>query len=138
MRQNYIIIPRILSNRGYLYSTKTGVCANLASIDEPFVDICDYLEGEYPKKAEELTPLEIAKYRHEQRTPEQIENIKNRWQQSRIKVSFSPEIIANNSILNNTLPVSQGQPMTFREADEMRANPYINGRTRVCVLGYIR
>ena len=49
MRQNYIIIPRILSNRGYLYSTKTDVCANFASIDEPFVDICDHLEGEYPK-----------------------------------------------------------------------------------------
>lgn len=49
MRQNYIIIPRILSNRGYLYSTKTDVCANLASIDEPFVDICDHLEGEHPK-----------------------------------------------------------------------------------------
>lgn len=32
-----------------------------------------------PKKAEELTPLEIAKYRHEQRTPEQIESIENRW-----------------------------------------------------------
>lgn len=49
VRQNYIIILRILSNRGYLYSTKTDVCANLASIDEPFVDICDHLEGEYPK-----------------------------------------------------------------------------------------
>lgn len=74
-------------------------------------------------KPKALTPLEVAKYRHAQRTPEQIESIKNRWQQSRIKASFSPEIIANNSVLNNTLPVSQGQPMTFREADEMRANP---------------
>ena len=45
-----------------------------------------------PEKAEELTPLEIAKYRHEQRTPEQAQAIKDRWQQSRIKASFSPEI----------------------------------------------
>lgn len=76
-----------------------------------------------PKKAEELTPLEIAKHRHEQRTPEQAQVIKDRWQQSTIKASFSPEIIANNSVLNYTLPVSQGQTMTFREADEMRTNP---------------
>lgn len=42
-----------------------------------------------PKKAEELTPLEIAKYRHEQRTPEQIESIKNRWAQSRLNAQYS-------------------------------------------------
>ena len=88
-----------------------------------------------PKKAEELTPLEIAKYRHEQRTPEQAQAIKDRWQQSRIKASFSHEIIANNSVLNNTLPVSQGQPMTFREADEMRANP-LYSLTDAIKLGY--
>lgn len=39
-----------------------------------------------PKKAEELTPLEIAKYRHEQRTPEQIESIKNRWYGRQMKL----------------------------------------------------
>ena len=42
-----------------------------------------------PKKAEELTPLEIAKHRHEQRTPEQIESIKNRWAQSRLNAQYS-------------------------------------------------
>lgn len=42
-----------------------------------------------PKKAEELTPLEIAKYRHAQRTPEQIESIKNRWAQSRLNAQYS-------------------------------------------------
>lgn len=42
-----------------------------------------------PKKAKELTPLEIAKYRHEQRTPEQIESIKNRWAQSRLNAQYS-------------------------------------------------
>ena len=39
-----------------------------------------------PKMAEELTPLEIAKYRHEQRTPEQIESIKNRWYGRQMKL----------------------------------------------------
>lgn len=45
-----------------------------------------------PKKAEELTPLEIAKYRHEQRTPEQIESIKNRWRkrQEERNTDFKP------------------------------------------------
>lgn len=42
-----------------------------------------------PKKAEELTPLEIAKYRHEQRTPEQAQAIKNRWAQSRLNAQYS-------------------------------------------------
>lgn len=42
-----------------------------------------------PKKAEELTPLDVAKYRHAQRTPEQIESIKNRWAQSRLNAQYS-------------------------------------------------
>ena len=48
-----------------------------------------------PKKAEELTPLEIAKYRHEQRTPEQIESIKNRWHVRQEKYRRI-ELAANN------------------------------------------
>ena len=48
-----------------------------------------------PKKAEELTPLEIAKYRHEQRTPEQIESIKNRWHARQEKYRRI-ELAANN------------------------------------------
>lgn len=37
-------------------------------------------------KPKALTPLEIAKYRHEQRTPEQIESIKNRWYGRQMKL----------------------------------------------------
>lgn len=48
-----------------------------------------------PKKAEELTPLEIAKYRHEQRTPEQVESIKNRWHKRQEKYRRI-ELAANN------------------------------------------
>lgn len=48
-----------------------------------------------PKKAEQLTPLEIAKYRHEQRTPEQIESIKNRWHKRQEKYRRI-ELAANN------------------------------------------
>lgn len=48
-----------------------------------------------PKKAAELTPLEIAKYRHEQRTPEQIESIKNRWHERQEKYRRI-ELAANN------------------------------------------
>lgn len=48
-----------------------------------------------PKKTEELTPLEIAKYRHEQRTPEQIESIKNRWHERQEKYRRI-ELAANN------------------------------------------
>ena len=93
----------------------------------------DYYDAAFKKKA--LTPLELAEQRHAQRTPEQVQAIKNRWQQSRIKANFSPEIIANNSVLDNTLPVSQGQPMTFREADEMKANP-LYSLTDAIKLGY--
>lgn len=48
-----------------------------------------------PKKAKELTPLEIAKYRHEQRTPVQIESIKNRWHKRQEKYRRT-ELAANN------------------------------------------
>ena len=54
-----------------------------------------------PKKAEELTPLEIAKYRHEQRTPEQIESIKNRWRKRQDMMasvnSTIPDIVYDNN-----------------------------------------
>ena len=37
-------------------------------------------------KPKALTPLEVAKYRHAQRTPEQIESIKNRWYGRQMKL----------------------------------------------------
>jgi hypothetical protein len=48
-----------------------------------------------PKKAEELTPLEIAKYRHEQRTPEQAQAIRDRWHERQERYRRI-ELTANN------------------------------------------
>lgn len=53
----------------------------------------DYYNDALKPKA--LTPLEIAKYRHAQRTPEQIESIKNRWHERQEKYRRI-ELAANN------------------------------------------
>lgn len=47
----------------------------------------EYYDAAFKKKA--LTPLELAEQRHAQRTPEQIESIKNRWAQSRLNAQYS-------------------------------------------------
>lgn len=49
----------------------------------------DYYDDALNPRKKTLTPLEVAKHRHEQRTPEQIESIKNRWAKSRLNAQYS-------------------------------------------------
>lgn len=78
-----------------------------------------------PKKAEELTPLEIAKYRHAQRTPEQIESIKNRWHtRQAMNKGFSSEQLANFKALEKALNINREAPMPFGLADKSHPNPH--------------
>lgn len=77
-----------------------------------------------PKKAEELTPLEIAEYRHAQRTPEQAQAIKNRWQERQEYIrGFSVEQLAHFKKLEADLGIKRGLPMSVEEADKQNANP---------------
>ena len=70
-----------------------------------------------PKKAEELTPLEIAKYRHEQRTPEQIESIKNRWRKRQDMMASVNSTIPNIVYDNNWTDVEQVYDCDIRVDD---------------------
>lgn len=53
----------------------------------------DYYDAAFKKKA--ITPLELAEQRHAQRTPEQIESIKNRWHERQERYRRI-ELAANN------------------------------------------
>lgn len=59
----------------------------------------DYYDAAFKKKA--LTSLELAEQRHEQRTPEQIESIKNRWHARQDMMasvnSTIPDIVYDNN-----------------------------------------
>lgn len=70
-----------------------------------------------PKKAEELTPLEIAKYRHEQRTPEQIESIKNRWHKRQDMMASVNSTIPDIVFENNWTDVEQVYDCDIRVDD---------------------
>lgn len=77
-----------------------------------------------PKKTKELTPLEIAKYRHEQRTPEQAQSIRDRWEKRRIFYgNYSPEQLARFKEIEANLGIKRGMPMSAGKADEQSANP---------------
>ena len=69
------------------------------------------------KKAEELTPLEIAKYRHEQRTPEQIESIKNRWHERQDMTASVNSTIPDIEYDNNWTDVEQVYDCDIRVDD---------------------
>lgn len=75
-------------------------------------------------KPKALTPLEIAKYRHAQRTPEQAQAIRNRWEKRRIFYgNYSPEQLARFKEIEANLGIKRGMPMSAGKADEQSANP---------------
>lgn len=82
----------------------------------------EYYDAAFKKKA--LTPLELAEQRHAQRTPEQIESIKNRWEKRRIFYgNYSPEQLARFKEIEANLGIRRGMPMSVGKADEQSANP---------------
>lgn len=70
------------------------------------------------------TPLEIAAQRHAQRTPEQAQAIRDRWEKRRIFYgNYSPEQLARFKEIEANLGVKRGMPMSVGKADEQSANP---------------
>lgn len=82
--------------------------------------------------------LEIAKKRHEERTPEQIKDIKQKWNERVEKaeiagmVKLMPDnltetekiaIARNNIEIEKALKIKMGKPMSVEEADKQNANP---------------
>lgn len=75
-------------------------------------------------KLKELTPLEIAAQRHAQRTPEQAQAIRDRWEKRRIFYgNYSPEQLARFKEIEANLGIKRGMPMSVGKADEQSANP---------------
>ena len=71
-----------------------------------------------------LSPLEVAKQRHAQRTPEQVEAIKDRWDRRQIFYgNYSAEQLAHFKKLEASLGIKRGMPMSVGKADEQSANP---------------
>lgn len=82
----------------------------------------DYYDAAFKKKA--LTPLELAEQRHAQRTPEQAQAIKDRWEKRRIFYgNYSPEQLARFKEIEANLGIRRGMPMSVGKADEQSANP---------------
>lgn len=82
----------------------------------------EYYDAAFNKKA--ITPLELAEQRHAQRTPEQVESIKNRWEKRRIFYgNYSPEQLARFKEIEANLGIKRGMPMSVGKADEQSANP---------------
>lgn len=82
----------------------------------------DYYDAAFKKKA--ITPLELAEQRHAQRTPEQAQAIRDRWEKRRIFYSnYSPEQLARFKEIEANLGVKRGMPMSVGKADEQSANP---------------
>lgn len=72
----------------------------------------------------DLTPLEIAAQRHAQRTPEQAQTIRDRWEKRRIFYgNYGPEQLARFKEIEANLGVKRGMPMSVGKADEQSANP---------------
>lgn len=70
------------------------------------------------------TPLEIAAQRHAQRTPEQAQAIRDRWEKRRIFYgNYSPEQLARFKEIEANLGIKRGMPMSVGKADEQSANP---------------
>lgn len=71
-----------------------------------------------------LTPLQVAEQRHAQRTPEQAQAIKDRWEKRRIFYgNYSPEQLARFKEIEANLGIRRGMPMSVGKADEQSANP---------------
>lgn len=75
-------------------------------------------------KLKELTPLEVAAQRHAQRTPEQTQAIRDRWEKRRIFYgNYSPEQLARFKEIEANLGIKREMPMSVGKADEQSANP---------------
>lgn len=82
----------------------------------------EYYDASFQNKA--LTPLELAEQRHAQRTPEQAQAIKDRWEKRRIFYgNYSPEQLARFKEIEANLGIRRGMPMSVGKADEQSANP---------------
>lgn len=82
----------------------------------------EYYDAAFQNKA--LTPLELAKERHRQRTPEQAQAIRDRWEKRRIFYgNYSPEQLARFKEIEANLGIKRGMPMSAGKADEQSANP---------------
>lgn len=81
-----------------------------------------YYDAAFKKKT--LTPLELAEQRHAQRTPEQAQAIRDRWEKRRIFYgNYSPEQLARFKEIEANLGIKRGMPMSVGKADEQSANP---------------
>lgn len=81
-----------------------------------------YYDAAFKKKA--ITPLELAEERHRQRTPEQVQAIRDRWEKRRIFYgNYSPEQLARFKEIEANLGIRRGMPMSVGKADEQSANP---------------
>ena len=91
------------------------------------------LRGKSPKSIKH-TLIERSKARHEARTSEQIEQIKKRWEERRLRPYLegiptnigddARFAIARNSMeLEKALGITKGAPMGIDEADKQSANP---------------
>lgn len=84
----------------------------------------DYYDDALNPRKKTLTPLEVATHRHEQRTPEQAQAIRNRWEKRRIFYgNYSPEQLARFKEIEANLGIKRGMPMSAGKADEQSANP---------------
>lgn len=82
----------------------------------------DYYDAAFKKKA--IAPLELAEERHRQRTPEQVQAIRDRWEKRRIFYgNYSPEQLARFKEIEANLGIRRGMPMSVGKADEQSANP---------------
>ncbi|MBO7281029.1 MAG: hypothetical protein J6V00_07700 [Bacteroidaceae bacterium] len=82
----------------------------------------EYYDAAFKKKA--LTPLELAEQRRAQRTPEQAQAIRDRWEKRRIFYgNYSPEQLARFKEIEVNLGIKRGMPMSVGKADEQSANP---------------
>lgn len=84
----------------------------------------DYYDDALNPRKKTLSPLEVAKHRHEQRTPEHIESVKNRWHERQEYIGgFSAEQLAHFKKLEAYLGIKRGLPMSVDKADKQNANP---------------
>lgn len=67
--------------------------------------------------------LEKAKQRHEERTAEQIQDIKDRWALRQDEMQYSPEQRAMFREIEEKLGIKRGFSMPYLRADKQHANP---------------
>lgn len=99
--------------------SKSGT-ANVVQKPEP-TKTKEQLLAEQREKQRLLT-LERAKKRHDARTKEQEKAIRSQW-------SDRAKIAEAEKELEKALKVTRGKPMTFEQANEMRANPHYKPET---------